>query len=246
LPSSPVLLTSEPRQQANEPTLPILRTSPTAYYLAAMRQIMTLLLGLAAGIAGAQKLPEPIKLGTSLPMSDHQLGDATREDDATATLGSLQKTRGLLVVFTSNSCPFVVGNGDKSEGWERRYPALVSQARKLDIGVAFVNSNEANRGTTESTEAMRARWKKYKYQAPMLVDHQHQVADAFGARTTPHVFLFDGTGLLVYTGAIDDNVDSAKKVKKNWLMDAMNSVAKGQMVKVPKTKNIGCSIKRIQ
>jgi hypothetical protein len=80
----------------------------------------------------------------------------------------------------------------------------------------------------------------------MLVDHQHQVADAFGARTTPHVFLFDGTGLLVYTGAIDDNVDSAKKVKKNWLMDAMNSVAKGQMVKVPKTKSIGCSIKRIQ
>ena len=211
-----------------------------------MRHFMTLLLGLAAGIAGAQKLPEPIKLGTSLPMAEHLLGDATREDDASATLGSLQKTHGLLVIFTSNSCPFVVGNGDKSEGWEGRYPSIAALARKLDIGVAFVNSNEANRGTTESAEAMRARWKKYKYQAPLLVDDRHQVADAFGARTTPHVFLFDGTGVLVYTGAIDDNVDSAKKVKKNWLLDAMNAVAKGQQVKVPHTKYLGCSIKRVQ
>jgi len=72
------------------------------------------------------------------------------------------------------------------------------------------------------------------------------VADAFGARTTPHVFLFDGTGVLVYTGAIDDNVDSAKKVKKNWLQDAMNAVAKGQAVPVAQSKPLGCSIKRVQ
>jgi hypothetical protein len=50
----------------------------------------------------------------------------------------------------------------------------------------------------------------------------------------------------VYTGAIDDSVDSAKKVKKNWLLDAMNAVAKGQQVKVPQTKYLGCSIKRVQ
>jgi len=217
-----------------------------ALYLAAMRHFMTLLLGLAAGIAGAQSLPEPIKLGTSIPMAEHLLGNATRDDDASTTLGSLQKTHGLLVIFTSNSCPFVVGNGSKSEGWEGRYQGLVAQARKLDIGVAFVNSNEANRATTESMEAMRARWKKYKYQAPLLVDDQHAVADAFGARTTPHVFLFDGTGVLVYTGAIDDNVDSAQKVKKNWLQDAMVLMASGQPVKVPQTKYIGCSIKRVQ
>jgi hypothetical protein len=78
------------------------------------------------------------------------------------------------------------------------------------------------------------------------VDSQHAVADAFGARTTPHVFLFDGTGVLVYTGAIDDNVDSAKKVKKNWLQDAMNAVAKGQPVPVAQSKPLGCSIKRVQ
>jgi len=211
-----------------------------------MRQLLTLLLGLAAGMAGAQKLPEPIKLGTAIPMAEHPMDNATREDDAATTLASLVKSHGLLVIFTSNTCPFVVGNGEKSEGWEGRYPGLAQLARKLDVGMVLINSNEANRATTESMDAMRARWKKYKYQAPLLVDAQHVVADAFGARTTPHVFLFDGTGVLVYTGAIDDNVDSAKKVKKNWLQDAMNAVAKGQPVPVAQSKPLGCSIKRVQ
>lgn len=211
-----------------------------------MRYLTTLILALATVVAGAQKLPQTLKLGSTLPLADLAMDNASREDDAATTLGSLVKSHGLLVVFTSNTCPFVVGNGEKSEGWESRYPGIVAQARKLDVGVAFVNSNEAYRATTESMDALRARWKKYRYQAPLLLDAGHQVADAMGAKTTPHVFLFDGSGVLVYVGAIDDNVDSAKKVTKNWLADALQAVAKGQPVKVGQTKAVGCSIKRVQ
>ncbi|MFZ9191045.1 MAG: hypothetical protein ACO204_08050, partial [Schleiferiaceae bacterium] len=102
------------------------------------------------------------------------------------------------------------------------------------------------RAMERAEEAMRQRAKMYKYQAPYLVDEGHKLADAFGARTTPHVFLFDATQTLVYLGAIDDNVDSAKKVKKTWLKDALTAVAAKQPVKVAQTKNLGCSIKRIQ
>lgn len=205
-----------------------------------------IILGLAAGVAGAQKLPPILELGASLPLPELELSDATREDDAAKTLASVATERGLLVVFTSNTCPFVVGNGPKSEGWEGRYRDLSAFARKLNVGIVFVNSNEAKRNAGESIEEMRVRAKTYKYQAPYLLDEGHKLADAFGARTTPHVFLFDATQSLVYLGAIDDNVDSAKKVKKAWLKDALTAMVAKQPIKVPQTKNLGCSIKRIQ
>jgi len=205
-----------------------------------------IILGLAAGVAGAQKLPPTLELGASLPGPELELADATREDDAGKTLASVATERGLLVVFTSNTCPFVVGNGPKSEGWEGRYRDLSAFARKLNVGIVFVNSNEAKRNAGESIEEMRVRAKTYKYQAPYLLDEGHKLADAFGARTTPHVFLFDATQSLVYLGAIDDNVDSAKKVKKAWLKDALTAMVAKQPIKVPQTKNLGCSIKRIQ
>jgi hypothetical protein len=93
---------------------------------------------------------------------------------------------------------------------------------------------------------MRIRWKKHNYQASLLVDLNHIIADAFGARTTPHVFLFDTTDKLVYLGAIDNNVDSSEGVTENWLLNAMSALARGAAVDIPQTKNIGCSIKRVK
>ena len=211
-----------------------------------MQKILSLILGLTAAATFAQKLPATIELGATLPMSGLELANATREDDASMALGSVATEQGLLVIFTSNTCPFVVGNGPKSEGWEGRYREIVALAGKLKVGIAFINSNEAKRAQGESIEEMRARAKKYKYQALYLLDQDHKLADAFGARTTPHVFLFDATQTLVYLGAIDDNVDSAKKVKKTWLKDAMIAMVGRKPILVAQTKNIGCSIKRLQ
>lgn len=211
-----------------------------------MRTILYLLTGLFCSQMVAQNLPETLTLGSELPMPDLTMDDASRDDDAATSLGALKGPNGLLVIFTSNTCPFVVGNKGKSDGWEGRYSKVVSQARKLGIGVAFVNSNEAFRGTTESVEHMRMRWKKFNYQASLLADQNHVLADAFGARTTPHVFLFDRQGKLVYLGAIDDNVDSEAGVASNWLADAMSAMGRGEAIAIPQTKNIGCSIKRVQ
>jgi hypothetical protein len=120
-----------------------------------MQKILSLILGLTAAATFAQKLPTTIELGATLPMSGLELANATREDDASIALGSVATEQGLLVIFTSNTCPFVVGNGPKSEGWEGRYREIVALAGKLKVGIAFINSNEAKRAQGESIEEMR-------------------------------------------------------------------------------------------
>ena len=72
-----------------------------------------------------------------------------------------------------------------------------------------------------------------KYDSPYLLDKNHQLADAFGASTTP-VFLMNNTMNLVYKGAIDDNCGSKKEVKEEWLKDALESLGKGEKIKIQK------------
>ncbi|MFN9800219.1 MAG: thioredoxin family protein, partial [Bacteroidota bacterium] len=72
-----------------------------------------------------------------------------------------------------------------------------------------------------------------------------ELANAFGARTTPHVFVFDKNLKLVYRGAIDDNYESPAKVKQSYLLDAISNLAAGKKVDPADTKPVGCSIKRV-
>jgi hypothetical protein len=111
--------------------------------------------------------------------------------------------------------------------------------------VAFVNSNEAKRNDGDSYADMQARYKEKGYLGAYLLDKDHVVADAFGARTTPHVFLFDKDMKLVYKGAIDDNVAKAAEVKERWLHNAIERLAEGKAIEPSMTRNIGCSIKRM-
>jgi hypothetical protein len=167
-------------------------------------------------------------------------------DDAQHTLASLNKDNGLLVIFSCNTCPFVVG-GNGSEGWEGRYPQVKAEADKHNIGMVLVNSNEAKRSMGDSMNDMKTRAKDHGLSSiPYVLDTNHALADAFGAKTTPHVFLFNHDMELVYKGAIDDNVGNASEVKEHFLSTAMQQLAKGKKVKPAETRPIGCSIKRVK
>lgn len=180
-------------------------------------------------------------IGAPMPAADKVMKNVMGGDKS---LSAIKGENGLLVVFSCNTCPFVVGDGD-SEGWEGRYPELGVFARKHGVGMALVNSNEAKRGDGDSFADMQARYKEHKYNSAYLLDEGHKVADAFGARTTPHVFLFDKSMKLVYKGAIDDNVANASLVKEHWLQRAIDNMASGKPVDPATTRNIGCSIKRV-
>ena len=161
------------------------------------------------------------------------------------TLLDLKGDKGLLVIFSCNTCPFVVGNGSKTEGWEGRYNGLAELAESLDIGMVLVNSNEAKREGDDSLAAMKERAKEAGYTMPYVVDEGSKLANACGARTTPHVYLYNSKLELAYRGSIDDNVNRSEEVKERYLYMAMQRMAEGKKIKTIETKAIGCSIKRI-
>ena len=187
--------------------------------------------------------PVNLEIGSKAPMADVKMANI---DNSMHSLESLKGENGLLVVFSCNTCPFVIGREGKSEGWEGRYNGLHEQAEALGVGMVLINSNEAKREGDDSMGAMSKHAKTVAYTMPYLLDEQHKLADAFGARTTPHVYLFNKDLELAYKGAIDDNVDSAKEVKEHYLSNAMMNMVKGKKAKPESTKPLGCSIKRVE
>ena len=180
--------------------------------------------------------------GDKAPLSDMKM---TNIDGQQWSLVDIAGENGTLVIFSCNTCPFVVGREGRTEGWEGRYNEVAGFARENGIGSVLVNSNEAKRKGDDSLEEMKMHAREAGYILPYVVDEGHKLADAFGARTTPHVYLFDSEFRLVYRGAIDDNVDSASEVKDTYLKDAIESMVIGKRVKPAVTKAIGCSIKRV-
>lgn len=183
-----------------------------------------------------------LAIGDALPKPDVAMMDITNKE---VTLKQSARSNGLLVVFSCNSCPFVVGS-DGSEGWEGRYPAIGQLCQQNNIGFALINSNEAKRDGDDSFAEMQAHYRAKGYNGHYLLDKNHVVADAFGARTTPHVYLFDKSMKLSYVGAIDDNVGSAAAVTAHYLDDAIKNMVAGKPIDPATTRNKGCSIKRVE
>lgn len=182
-----------------------------------------------------------IEVGAIMPSSEVKMMATNGEK---MSLSALKKENGTLIIFSCNTCPFVVG-GKNNKGWEGRYNEVYNIAQAQNIGMVLINSNEAKRSNGESMDDMIKRAKKAGLKANYLLDKGSSVADAFGARTTPHVFLFDANSKLVYAGAIDDNVNDPNLVKEHWLKDAISSVSKGEKIDPAQTRQKGCSIKRV-
>lgn len=182
-----------------------------------------------------------IAIGDAAPKADVKMSSI---QDKNVSLSELKKTNGLLVIFSCNGCPFVVG-GDGSEGWEGRYSELSTLASSSNIGMVLINSNEGKRSNGDSMADMKAHAKEKGYSDIVYaLDTGSELANAFGGRTTPHVFLFNKDMKLVYKGAIDDNVESAAKVTQPYLKNALTNLSKGAAINPAETKPIGCSIKR--
>lgn len=192
----------------------------------------------------AENAPNKIlEIGSTAPKQDVVMTDVSGKK---VTLKEAAKEKGLLVIFTSNKCPFVIGNGDKSEGWDGRYAGIHDLASKSNIGMVLINSNEASRDKGESMEDMQARYKTRGFKGYYALDKDHVLADAFGALTTPHVYLFDENMKLIYRGAIDDSVDSSKEVEEPYLQNAINAHVAGKTIETNSTRQLGCSIKRLK
>lgn len=179
---------------------------------------------------------QTIDLGSECPGTSIEM---TSVDGVMHTLDNHFSKKGLLVVFTSNTCPFVVA-------WEDRYKMVESICEKNNVDMLYINSNHNKRDGDDSFEEMKNHAKVNGYQYPYLLDEKSMLANAFGAKTTPHIFLFDSNKKLVYMGAIDDNYKSVDNVSAFYLKDAIESLVAGDEIQPSQTKAVGCSIKRYQ
>ncbi len=196
--------------------------------------IISLFVLIAVSSLAAQDIQQ-LPLGSTLPLGDVQMEDVSGRN---LTLNGVKGDKGLLVIFSCNTCPWVVK-------WEDRYPVLQELAEVSDIGMILLNPNEDYRDKGDGMQDMILYADKAGYTLPYVLDKNHRVADAFGASRTPHVYLFDAEDRLVYVGAIDDNANSAEEVEDFYIKDAIEQLSAGQAITRASTKSIGCTIKRL-
>lgn len=185
--------------------------------------------------AGFSQQMDELAIGSKAPMADKKMASVSGEQ---ISLQDVAKENGLVVVFSCNTCPWV-------DRWEDRYPMIADIAGDNEVGMIAINSNENYRNRGDGMEDMIKRAKKKEYEFDYTLDKNHELADAFGATRTPHIYLFNGDMELVYVGAIDDNARDANAVDSFYLKDAIEQMAAGKEVTVPKTKSLGCTIKRV-
>ena len=178
---------------------------------------------------------DPLPLGSPIPKPDLKMKDVSGKE---ISLQEARTDKGLLVMFSCNTCPYVIKN--QSRAYEVCKYALGS-----GLGVAVLNSNEAQRSADDSYEDMKAYAKEQGYGWYYMVDQNSSLADAFGANRTPECFLFDGSGKLVYHGAIDDNPNDAGAVSRKHLRVAIDEVLGGKEVTLKQSRSVGCGIKRL-
>lgn len=198
-------------------------------------------IGSLAFINSDSKMPT-MKIGDKAKLVDYKMKDVNGLE---YSINDVNNKNGVCIIFSCNTCPFVVGRGEDNEGWEGRYNNISAVCKSNEIGLLFVNSNEAKRSGEDSYEAMQEHAKENNYQFSYVVDKNSELANAMGAKTTPHVFLFDNKLNLVYEGAIDDNNASEEKVTQQYLNNAMINLVKGEKIDPNNTNALGCSIKRL-
>ena len=158
---------------------------------------------------------------------------------------SLSDFKGKIVVleWTNEGCPFVKMHYESGnmQGLQERYAA------KGVVWLSVVSSALGKQGHFEDAEAA-TEWKRSVSgkQAAILLDPEGAVGRAYGAKTTPHMFVVGKDGTLLYDGAIDDKPGTSargRKNVKNWVKKALDEALKGAKVTVPLTRPYGCSVK---
>lgn len=157
-------------------------------------------------------------------------------DGDTYSLGDFASDRFLVVFFTCNHCPYVIGSDETT-----RQTAMKFAGR----GVRFIgiNSNSANTYREDDFEHMVSRMNQYRFPWLYLHDETQKTALAYGALRTPHFFVFNENRELVYTGRGVDSPRDAALATVNDLDRVLEELTSDRPVSVSRTNPVGCTIK---
>lgn len=186
-------------------------------------QLLTMLAGLNQASAQSYQGLEAVKLIDAVD------GDSISLDHKSS--GSL-----VVVIFTSNSCPYSVK-------YEDRINELYSSFNKRGIQLILVNPNK---GPEDNLEQMKVKANVLGYKFPYLKDHDQILTEIFGATRTPEAYLLKPVPNgyeLVYSGAIDDNPQTGDDIENDYLRTAIENTLKGDPVLNTEVRVTGCVIK---
>ncbi len=193
-----------------------------------------LLAGCIVVLAAARPWAPNYEVGDTV--SDFKLKNV---DGKMVTLSDYRDQKGVIVIFDCNTCPY-------SQRYNERIIALNDKYASKGYPVITINPNDPTISKGDSFEAMADLAKRKNYKFPYLVDSSQEVARAFGATNTPHVFVLKNDGgsfKVAYIGAIDDNPRDAAAANVKYVEQAVDALLSGNKVPTTKTKAIGCGIK---
>lgn len=174
----------------------------------------------------------------------YEIGDTATDfklknvDGKSVSLGDYKDAKGFILVFDCNTCPY-------SKAYNSRIIALNDKYVSKGYPLIAINASD-NSSPGESFDDNINKAKKHSYKFPYLTDETQEIARAYGATNTPHVFVLNRSrqGFRVaYIGTIDDNARNPDNVTRRFVEDAVDALLSGKEVPVKKTKAIGCTIK---
>jgi peroxiredoxin len=157
-------------------------------------------------------------------------------DGKNYSLASFKDAKVLVVFFSCNHCPYVVGSEERINKFQADYAPR-------GVAMIAINSNETENHPNDSFEHMKLRAKEKGFKYAYVRDDSQQVALAYGGLRTPHFYVFDAERKLRYTGRMDDNPRNPGKETTHELRDAVDAVLAGKEPGVPLTNPIGCNVK---
>jgi len=190
---------------------------------------------------------EPPKASVELPAASAPVGKPAPNfslPDLDGHAVSLADFKGKVVVLEwfNPQCPFVRAAHTKG--------SLVDAAKRAQArGVVWLAINSGGPGKQgHGVEANRKGIEQFGLGHPVLLDEDGRVGRSYGAQRTPHVFVIDEAGTLVYAGAVDSAPDGEGEVPDGGVLvryvdQAIEELAQKKPVSVPSTKPYGCSVK---
>jgi len=157
-------------------------------------------------------------------------------DGNTYSLKDFADVKVLVIFFTCNHCPYVIGSDEVTR-------QTVESFEPKGVKFVGINSNSPNTYEEDSFENMVKRMDQFNFPWLYLYDETQDIARAYGALKTPHFFVFNEQGKLVYTGRGVDNPRESSKITVNDLENALEELLAGKEITTAITNPIGCNVK---
>lgn len=197
-------------------------------------------------LTGALAVVAVLFMNASDPAAGYKVGDYARDfklrniDGKMVSMTDYPNAKGYVVVFTCNTCPY-------AKAYESRIIELDKKYAAKGFPLIAINPNDVEQQPEDAMDYMKKRAADKGYTFPYLRDDSQEVAKAFGATKTPHVYVLNkessGKFKVEFIGAIDDSPNDPSDVSQRYVEDAINSLLDGGKPTITEKRAIGCTIK---